>query len=157
MNANHQSTEIVKTIEVNAPQAHVFETFVSRIADWWPLEKFARSRNQKPQTVVIEAFVGGLIYEKAETGETLSWGSVKTIQPHSRLVMEWHLGRPVSTEVEVEFEVLSESKTLVRLTHRGWEKLEAIGATVERTGYEQGWAMIFEKNFKIAATIGKAN
>jgi uncharacterized protein YndB with AHSA1/START domain len=153
MNDQLRNADIVKTIEINAPQAHVFETFVARIAQWWPLDKFARSRTQKPQTVIIEAFAGGLIYEKAANGETLNWGSVKSIEPYSRLVMEWHLGRPVSTEVEVEFEALAANKTLVRLTHRGWEKLESIGATVERTGYEQGWTMIFEQSFRIAATI----
>jgi uncharacterized protein YndB with AHSA1/START domain len=155
MNTNSQMTsaEIVKTIEIEASQTHVFDTFVSRIADWWPLAKFSRSRGAPPQTVIIEPHIGGSIYELTDAGEKLSWGSVLLIDPHSRIVMEWHLGRPVSTEVEVEFEPLSARVTRVRLVHRGWEKLEAIGATVERESYEQGWVFIFEKSFAtLAAT-----
>jgi uncharacterized protein YndB with AHSA1/START domain len=148
------SADIVKTIEIQASQMHVFDTFVSRIADWWPLAKFSRSRVTPPQTVIIEPRNGGGIYEVTDEGEKLSWGSVRLIEPHSRIVMEWHLGRPVSTEVEVEFEALSARLTRVRLVHRGWEKLQAAGATVEREGYEQGWAFIFEKSF---ATLAAAD
>lgn len=153
MNINSQlaSAEIVKTIEIAASQMHVFDTFVSRIADWWPLAKFSRSRGEPPQTVIIESRTGGGIYEVTDTGEKLDWGHVRLIEPHSRIIMEWHLGRPVSTEVEVEFESLSARLTRVRLVHRGWEKLEAVGATVEREGHEQGWTFIFEKSFATLA------
>jgi uncharacterized protein YndB with AHSA1/START domain len=156
MNTQNPASEIVKTIEVNASQAHVFETFVGRITDWWPLAKFKRSKDQAPQSVVIERFPGGLIFEKAANGETLTWGSVKSIEPPSKIVMEWHLGRPVSTEVEVTFTALADDRTSVRLIHRGWEKLESSGATVERIGYDQGWSLIFEQSFRLAASNTKA-
>jgi uncharacterized protein YndB with AHSA1/START domain len=152
MNIDPSTTDIVKTIEVSASQSHVFETFVLRITEWWPLEKFKRSKDQTPKSVVIEPFAGGLIFEQTASGDTLHWGSVKLIEPPSRLVMEWHLGRPVSTEVEVMFEALSANRTRVRLIHRGWEKLESSGATVERIGYDQGWSMIFEQNFRLVAS-----
>lgn len=152
MNDRPLSNPIVKTIEVNASQARVFETFVARISEWWPLDKFARSRNEKPQSVVIEQFVGGSIYEVANNGDKLEWGRLTVFEPPSRLVMDWHLGRPIATEVGVEFEVVSASITRVHLTHSGWEKLEAVGATTERGGYEIGWALIFEQRFLSTAS-----
>jgi uncharacterized protein YndB with AHSA1/START domain len=152
MNDRLFSHPILKTIEVNATQARVFETFVSRISEWWPLDKFARSRTEKPRSVVIEQFVGGSIYEVANNGDQLAWGRVTVFEPPSRLAMDWHLGRPIATEVRVEFEVVSATITRVRLTHSGWEKLEAVGATAERGGYEMGWALIFEQRFLSAAS-----
>lgn len=151
------SNPILKTIEVSATQVRVFDTFVSRISDWWPLDKFARSRGEKPLRVVIEQFVGGSIYEISNNGDKLEWGKVRIIEPYSKLVMEWHLGRPIVTEVEVEFEVVSANITRVRLTHRGWEKLEAVGATTERGGYECGWTVIFEQSFLNAASLGEVS
>jgi uncharacterized protein YndB with AHSA1/START domain len=149
MSTDHSqsSPEIVKTIEVNASQTHVFEMFVTRISDWWPLAKFSRSRGTQVRSAHIEPIAGGLIYEVTETGERLEWGRVRSIEAPKRIVMEWHLGRPVSTEVEVIFEPLAPRLTRVRLVHRGWEKLEAVGATVERQGYENGWTLIFQTLF----------
>jgi uncharacterized protein YndB with AHSA1/START domain len=141
------SQEIVKTIEINASQAHVFEMFILRISEWWPLAKFSRSRATPALSAHIEPVVGGLIYEVAQTGERLEWGRVRSIEAPTRIVMDWHLGRPVSTEVEVTFEQLAPRLTRVRLVHRGWEKLEAAGATVERLGYENGWSLIFQNLF----------
>jgi uncharacterized protein YndB with AHSA1/START domain len=157
MSAQNTSNEIIKTIEIDASQAHVFETFVGRISQWWPLAKFKRSKDHTPQSVVIERFVGGMIFEQAANGDKLSWGSVKLFDPPSTLVMEWHLGRPVSTEVEVTFTALSENRTSVRLVHRGWEKLETSGATVERIGYDQGWSLIFEQAFRVVASNVQAD
>jgi hypothetical protein len=87
------------------------------------------------------------IYEISASGERLSWGKVVVFEPPSLLVMDWHLGRPVSTTVEVRFEWITARLTRVRLEHRGWEELEALGATAERQAYEQGWVLILEQCF----------
>lgn len=36
------------------------------------------------------------------------------------------------------------------LTHSGWERLEAAGATAERTGYDRGWDLILSEAFAAA-------
>jgi uncharacterized protein YndB with AHSA1/START domain len=143
---------IVKTIEIAAPRAVVFDIFTTRLADWWPLARFSRVRGAAPLTAVLEPRVDGDIYEVSATGDRLSWGTVVAYEPPTRLVMHWHLGRPVSTTVEVEFESIGAQRTRVRLVHGGWELLEALGATVERQAYEQGWGLILEQCFAVFVT-----
>jgi uncharacterized protein YndB with AHSA1/START domain len=147
---NHPSDEIlpiVKVIEIGAPCDLVFEMFVSNFGDWWPRAHFSRTRGSAPQRVVLEAHADGAIYEVSADGSKLAWGSVTAIEPNRRILMEWHLGRPVSTVVEVTFESIAADQTIVRLEHRGWEKLEAAGAAVERQGYAGGWDLILQQAF----------
>jgi uncharacterized protein YndB with AHSA1/START domain len=147
---NHPSVEtspIVKVIEIAAPHEVVFEMFVANFGDWWPRARFSRTRGTAPERVVLEAHAGGLIYEVAADGSKLAWGSVTAIEPNRRILMDWHLGRPVSTVVDVTFEPLAAGRTQVRLEHRGWEKLEAVGASVERSGYDGGWELILREAF----------
>jgi uncharacterized protein YndB with AHSA1/START domain len=147
---NHPSDEtspIVKTIEIGAPCELVFAMFVSNFGDWWPRARFSRTRGSAPHRVVLEAHEGGAIYEVSTDGSRLAWGIVTAIEHNRRILMDWHLGRPVSTVVEVTFETLSADRSLVRLEHRGWEKLEAAGASVERQGYAAGWDLILEQAF----------
>jgi uncharacterized protein YndB with AHSA1/START domain len=144
----NEAAPIVKVIHIDAPSALVFELFVARFGDWWPLARFSRVRGQAPQSLVFEAHVGGRIYEVCTDGSTLDWGRVTAIEPGQRIVMDWHLGRPVSTVVEVNFEALAPDRTRLRLAHRGWERLEAAGATVERQAYADGWTLILEQSFQ---------
>jgi uncharacterized protein YndB with AHSA1/START domain len=138
---------ITKTVEIMAPAATVFDTFVTCIGDWWPLARFSRSRGSTPKSLILEPRSGGAIYEISADGERLDWGSVITIDPPHSIVMAWHLGRPAETKVYVTFEVIDPIRTRVQLEHSGWDKLEAAGATVERQGYEAGWEAILERGF----------
>jgi uncharacterized protein YndB with AHSA1/START domain len=142
-----ETSPIVKTIEIGAPCELVFEMFVSKFGDWWPLARFSRTRGSAPQRVVFEAHAGGAIYEVTNDGDKLAWGSVTAIEHNRRILMDWHLGRPVSTVVDVTFETLAANRTRVRLEHRGWEKLESAGASVERQGYAAGWDLILQQAF----------
>jgi uncharacterized protein YndB with AHSA1/START domain len=146
-NPNDELTALVKEIDINSPRELVFEMFITKFGDWWPMARFSRTRGSPPQRVVLEAHAGGAIYEVSPDGSELPWGSVTEIDSHQRIVMAWHLGRPVSTIVEVTFESLATDQTRVRLEHRGWEKLEAAGATVERQGYDGGWNLILNDAF----------
>jgi uncharacterized protein YndB with AHSA1/START domain len=146
-NPKDELAAIVKEIDISAPRELVFELFITKFGDWWPLARFSRTRGSPPQRVVLEARVGGPIYEVSADGSELAWGSVTEIDPERRIVMAWHLGRPISTVVEVTFESLDGDQTRVRLEHRGWEKLEAAGATVERQGYDGGWNLILNDAF----------
>ncbi len=140
-------TPIIKTVDIMASAPLVFDTFVSHIGTWWPLARFSRSRGAPPKALVLEQHEGGLIYEVSEAGERLEWGRVEAIDPPRSILMAWHLGRPVETRVLVTFEAIGGSHTLVRLEHSGWERLEAIGATVERQGYDDGWEVILHHGF----------
>jgi uncharacterized protein YndB with AHSA1/START domain len=147
---NHTSDDsslIVKVIEIGAPCELVFDMFVANFGDWWPRARFSRTRGSAPHRVVLEPHAGGSIYEVSADGSKLAWGTVMEIEPNRRILIDWHLGRPVSTVVEVTFETIPVDRTTVRLEHRGWEKLEAAGASVERQGYAAGWDLILQEAF----------
>jgi Activator of Hsp90 ATPase homolog 1-like protein len=138
---------IIKTIIIDAPNPSVFDTFVSKFGLWWPRERFVRSSGTVLPTVILEAREGGAIFELSDTGTRLEWGTVTAIERDRYIKMQWHLGRPVETIVEVVFEAITPDQTRVVLTHSGWEALEAAGATVERASYDQGWDMILSLAF----------
>jgi Activator of Hsp90 ATPase homolog 1-like protein len=145
--ANESMSPIVKTIMIEASQQTVFNTFVAKFGSWWPRDRFVRSSGGALPTVVLEACVGGAIFELTETGARLEWGTVTAIEQDRFIRMQWHLGRPVETVVEVTFEKVAPDQTRVILTHSGWEALEATGATVERASYDKGWDMILAHAF----------
>jgi uncharacterized protein YndB with AHSA1/START domain len=147
---NHLSDEcapIVKVIEIGAPCELVFQMFVANFGDWWPRARFSRTRGSAPERVILEAHAGGAIYEVSGDGSKLPWGTVTAIVQNQRILMDWHLGRPISTVVDVTFETIAVDRTRVRLEHRGWERLEAAGASVERQGYAAGWDLILSQAF----------
>jgi Activator of Hsp90 ATPase homolog 1-like protein len=144
---NEAILPIVKTIIIDAPNPSVFDTFVSKFGLWWPRERFVRSSGTVLPTVILEAREGGAIFELCDTGTRLEWGTVTAIERDRYIKMQWHLGRPVETIVEVVFEAITPDQTRVVLTHSGWEALEAAGATVERASYDQGWDMILSLAF----------
>ena len=55
--------------------------------------------------VVLQAGVGGSIYERAADGTEHEWGEVTVWQPPERLAYLWYLGRDraAATEVEIRF------------------------------------------------------
>ena len=145
--ANETSSPIMKTITIVAPRALVFATFVLDFGNWWPRDRFVRSTGSVLPTVILEAREGGAIFELTDSGTRLEWGTVTAIEQDRFVRMQWHLGRPVETIVEVAFEDVAHDQTRVVLTHSGWEALEAAGATVERENYDRGWDMILVNTF----------
>jgi uncharacterized protein YndB with AHSA1/START domain len=147
---NEAILPIVKTITIDAPTPTVFDTFVSKFGLWWPRERFVRSSGAVLPTIILEAREGGAIFELSDTGIRLEWGTVTAIEQDRYVKMQWHLGRPVETIVEIVFEAIAPEQTRVVLTHSGWEALEAAGATVERASYDRGWDMILSQSFSSA-------
>ncbi len=128
-------------IDVDAPVAHVFETFTSRMDTWWDpthhlLENTVEMR--------VDPRPGGGITDVAADGTTCTWARVLAYEPPTRFVFSWdiNLQWEVETdhdrcsEVEVTFTALSEDRTHVQLVHRhlqrhgeGWESMgRAVGA-----------------------------
>src|ERR1700721_1114563 len=77
-----------------------------------------------PERVVLQAGVGGKIYERAADGTEHEWGEVTVWQPPTRLTYLWYLGRDKTdtTEVEIRFHPQSAEQTRVDIEHRGWER-----------------------------------
>jgi len=146
---------VVKTIDVGRDPDHCFAVFTARLGDWWPLESHsisAEKHGQPARTAVVEPRAGGRVYEIAPDGTEHHWGEVLAFDRGRRFAMTWQLGRArdAATEVEVLFAPLPGGGTRVTLTHRLWERLGSAAAQM-RTGYDQGWAMVFGERFAAAA------
>lgn len=136
---------VVKSVSVKCSAEQAFHLFTDHIAAWWPLA-FAH-RSADPETCVFETRLGGRVYERDKSGAEVVWGEVLVWEPPTRFVMSWvdyrlpeHVQR-----VEVTFRPQG-AGAVVDLTHSGWETL-GDAALERRTGYDNGWARVFEQGF----------
>jgi len=137
-----------RSVVVSRPPAEAFEIF-TRIGSWWPTRQFSLHLEELAECE-IEPREGGQIYEVANNGERGIWGTVLAWEPPHRLVMSWHPGTDPATptEVEVRFTAVPEG-TRVDLEHRNWVRLGQRGAE-SRTGYDNGWATVFDQCYREA-------
>ena len=124
--------------EVTCSAEHAFEIWASKTSMWWPHD---HSVSGDPNlTVTFEPRRGGRIYERTPDGVEHDWGEVLAWEPPHRLSYLWHIGRDraAATEVEITFEQ-GDGGTLVRIAHRGWERLGDEGPEM-RERNRRGWS-----------------
>jgi uncharacterized protein YndB with AHSA1/START domain len=139
---------VVQSVEVELPVDQAFELFTTGMTNWWPLKTMSIAADTfegrlDASSVSFEARLGGRVLENLSDGASLPWGEVIVWEPPTRFVMTWkpNLEAGPSTEVEVHFSSTSDGGTLVRLEHRGWERLGVAGAA-KKSGYREGWGRI---------------
>ena len=121
-----------KSLIVNAPQAHVFETFTRHINTWWPRDHHIGGK--APFTAIMEPRVGGRWFERADDGSECNWGEVLAWDPPRHVLLawdinaEWKYQRGFGCEIDVQFLSEGPEKTRVVLEHR---KLEKYGEKAE--------------------------
>ncbi len=132
-------TPIRRDILVDADPATAFEVFTGRIGQWWPLGDL--SVYGYGGTV---GFTDGRIVERSAAGEATVWGTVTRWEPAAALAFTWHPGGPPeqASDVEVTF-TAADSRTLVTLTHGGWERFA--DPAMARAEYEQGWPLVLSQ------------
>lgn len=143
-----ETSTVQKSITVQRRPEDAFRVFTDGIGTWWPLETHSPS-DGRAEILVMEARVGGRLYERTRDGETLVWGEVLIWEPPSRLAFTWHLGGPVTTEVELRF-TAEGNGTRVDLEHRGWERHGDRAAEL-RGSYDSGWDYVFGRRYADAA------
>jgi uncharacterized protein YndB with AHSA1/START domain len=125
-------------LSVPCPPAHAFELWTARTSVWWP---HSHSVSGDPGlTVTFEPHPGGRVFERTPDGAEHDWGEVVVWEPPERLTYLWHLrqDRADATEVTITFEP-GDGQTLVRIVHRGWERLGARGDELRRRN-TMGWS-----------------
>lgn len=133
---------IRKTFTVRRSVEDAFRIFTEEMQSWWPLHQGYSFDGQRADRIVLEARVGGRLYERFSDGEEFEIGRVQVYEPPSRVVYTWRSPDwAAATEVEVRF-VSDGQGTRVELEHRGWE---ATGPGLdEAPGYEGGWDEVLE-------------
>lgn len=131
-------SDLALEFEVTCSAEHAFETWANKTSMWWPHD---HSVSGHPDlTVTFEQRRGGRIYERTPDGVEHDWGEVLVWEPPHRLAYLWHIGRDraAATEVEITFEQ-GDGGTLVRIAHRGWERLGDEGPEM-RERNRRGWS-----------------
>ena len=140
---SQQTSEVVirKSVTVSVPVERAFQVFTEEISTWWPLRTHAVD-TERSDTVVMEARVGGRLFERTPDGDEQVWGTIVAWDPPHRVTYSWHPGRGEETAQEVEVSFTPEGGgTRVDIAHYGWEKLTG---PIEDTlaSYREGWEMV---------------
>jgi len=133
---------------VRAGARHTFDTFVTTIGAWWPVQPFSAGKD-RVRDVTVEQRQGGRVYETWDDRTEIDWGTVTEWEPPERFTMTW-TGTPAATEVEFTFAALGPALTRVTVEHRGWEALTeeqlaqdcALPGGYTSGAYSHGWATI---------------
>jgi hypothetical protein len=133
---------------VRASVRHTFDTFVTTIGAWWPVQPFSAGKD-RVRAVTVEQRQGGRVYETWDDGTEIDWGTLTAWQPPERFTMTW-TGTPATTEVELTFTAFGPALTRVTVEHRGWEALTeeqlaqdcALPGGYTSGAYSQGWVTI---------------
>ncbi len=147
------SLNAIKVVsEVNRSPDETFDAFMSEASHWWPLDTHSVSPylgEPAPDTVVIERYEGGQIFEISKTGENRIWGIIIDYEEGRRVAFRWYpgLSEAEATTVSVEFEATDDGKTVVTLIHDGWEARGDQAAEI-RKNYVEGWAEIIDGRFR---------
>jgi uncharacterized protein YndB with AHSA1/START domain len=137
---------------VGCAAERAFELWAEQTTLWWPK---GHSVSADPGlTVHFEPRAGGRIFERTPEGAEHDWGEVLAWEPPGRLVYLWHLrfDRSDATEVEVTFRTHVDG-TLVRIEHRGWERLGAEAAE-RRERNLKGWTAVTQPYREACAVAG---
>jgi uncharacterized protein YndB with AHSA1/START domain len=152
---------ILGSVNVRIDPERAFALFTGGMGMWWPVEAYSRAVSEFADDGVevtrleFQARAGGSIVEHLSDGRSLPWGEVTLWDPPRRVVMAW---RPHSlpeppTEVDVTF-APEPGGTLVRLEHRGWERLSQGFREGLYEIYVRGWVMTLGR-FVTAADGGR--
>lgn len=129
---------IRREVLVDAGPEMAFELFTGHIGAWWPLAEFSVYGDSA--TVSFEE--SGLLMERGPDGASNCWGEVLSWDPPATVSFTWHPGDPsVASAVTVTFEE-RDQKTLVTLTHEGWEAFADPDAA--RAVYDKGWPVVLD-------------
>lgn len=149
MSQRIQPAPVRKSVTVKAPPAKAFEVFTAGVGRWWP--KTHHIGAAEPETVVIEAKVGGRWYERGVDGVECQVGKVLVWDPPARVVLGWQLTHDwkfdpdLVTEVEIRFIPEGEGATRVELEHRNLERFgdraEAVRSQIDAPN---GWGALLQ-------------
>jgi hypothetical protein len=143
------------SFEVACSAEHAFTVWTSGLSSWWPRDHTVTG--QPDLTVVLQARVGGRIYERTRDGAEHDWGEVTVWEPPKQLSYLWHLQRDRADATEVEIRFLSQGgdTTRIEIEHRGWDQL---GGDAEqwRDRNRIGWSSLLP-HFLAALTNGESS
>lgn len=116
--------QVNEKIDIVAEQVVVFNTYVTRIDEWWPRrgERFRYSfapDTTEPRSIRFVAEAGGRFYEEFADGSQYDIGTVEVYDPPNEIVYTWRAPDwPDASTVRVRF-VQNGDVTTVMVEHTG--------------------------------------
>jgi uncharacterized protein YndB with AHSA1/START domain len=150
--SQQQATSLQFQVVVEAPVERAFHVFTHDFDRIKPKEHNLLSVDIAE--TVLEARVGGRIYDRGVDGSECQWARVLACEPPTRLVFSWDIGPrwqietdlDRTSEVEVRFIAETPERTRVELEHRnldrhgeGWE------GTREGVNADGGWPLYLQR------------
>lgn len=144
------ATVVRRSVTVDVDQQRAFDVFTQGMDVWWPPDHHLGSTAMTKMTV--EPRVGGRCFSSHEDGAEITWATVLSWEPPSRLVIGWHINADwrcdpsFVTEVEVTFMPDGTGSTLVELEHRDLERFgDRQGEIVASLDADGGWPGILRR------------
>lgn len=152
MGAQVADTSVRTSVVIEAPIELAFRVFTEQFDRIKPREHNMLAVAIKE--TVLEARVGGRIYDRGVDGSECHWARVLAIEPPNRIVFSWHISPQwqietnldKTSEVEVRFIAETPRRTRVELEHRNLDRHGA-GWESERDGVaaDQGWPLYLRR------------
>jgi uncharacterized protein YndB with AHSA1/START domain len=138
---------VVKQATVPLAKQAAFDRFTRDIGSWWPTGTHSLSQDPAAK-VSMEPGIDGRLIEERPDGQRHVWGTITRWAPPEVMAFTWHVGREPDTAqlIELSFEEVDAGRTLVTLTHSGWERLGE-AAEESRNSYDRGWETVFLKAY----------
>lgn len=142
--AGSQIAPVRHTVSVGLAPDAAFDLFANRFDTWWPRDRSADGPGGRAE-IVFEPRRGGRWLERRPDGSEQPIGSVLSVDPGKRVVLDWQLDDFVfvptlHTTVEVTFEPAGEGAS-VTLEHRDLDRYGP-GAARHRERFDATWPLV---------------
>jgi uncharacterized protein YndB with AHSA1/START domain len=130
-------------IFIEAPSTRVWEALTDRIGAWWPRDYFVSA---EAKNFVLEARLGGRLFEDWGDGQGVVWGQVVGLRRNSLLQIAGELMETDSPARIHTIYRLAEKNggTVLRLVDLAYGRLTAKNAQC----LEEGWRELLHKHLK---------
>ncbi|KAB2877909.1 hypothetical protein F9K33_15055 [bacterium] len=129
----------------NAPQKKVWDALTKDIHRWWPKEFFAMPQSKK---FVLEAKLGGRMFETAGARGGVIWGTVIAMEPLHFINIAGYLAPPFAGPALTLFRLSLESAGKNITTLKISDSI--IGSVTDQTqsATQDGWKFLFADKMK---------
>jgi len=136
------AVQVELQIRIAAPQGRVWKALVSEVTKWWPKDFYASGDAKR---FVIEARLGGRVYEDAGNGQGLVWYSVLGVEKPNFLLLAGFLAPPfagpATSLLRLALSAPSKTETLLEIT-------DAAFGCVADCNTAEGWGQIFDQGLR---------
>lgn len=141
---NLKSTAVIVEAEIKSTKQVIWQALTEQTGQWWPQSLFT---HPKTNDFVLEAKLGGLMYEQTNNGDGAVWANVIGIDSPNFIQLKGHLtpdlGGPAVSFLRIELQS-SGPITIVRLKDEIFGKID----TELPSSLKANWTTLLNKGLK---------